>query len=103
MLERFSDSMTTPGIAPRIGRGLFASADFDTGDDILHIQTPFLAILNTEKLDDTCAGCFGKRYFGKTHEEIQLRYCSSCQVPKYCDKVCACFFVIGGMSDSCFA
>ncbi|KAL3489722.1 SET and MYND domain protein [Aspergillus germanicus] len=88
MLERFSDSMTTPGIAPRIGRGLFASADFDTGDDILHIQTPFLAILNTKKLDSTCAGCFGKRYLGKTPEEIQLRYCSSCQVPKYCDKTC---------------
>ncbi|KAL2857660.1 SET and MYND domain protein [Aspergillus pseudodeflectus] len=88
MLERFSDSMTAPGIAPRIGRGLFAVADFDTGDDLLHIQTPFLAVLNTERLGDTCAGCFGKRQFEKTSQEIQLRYCSGCQIPKYCDRTC---------------
>ncbi|KAJ0421803.1 SET and MYND domain protein [Aspergillus carlsbadensis] len=88
MLERFSDSKTAPDFAPRIGRGLFATADFNTGGDILHIQTPFLAVLNTERLEDTCAGCFGKKHFEKAGQEIQLKYCSSCHVPKYCSKAC---------------
>ncbi|KAL2815376.1 SET and MYND domain protein [Aspergillus granulosus] len=87
MSQRFPQSNTSPEITPRIGRGLFATASFDTGDDVLHIDSPFLAVLETDRLDDTCAGCFGTRYFEKVGD-VKLRSCSACQVPKYCDKTC---------------
>ncbi|KAL4783982.1 hypothetical protein BJX76DRAFT_357430 [Aspergillus varians] len=83
-------SKATPGPAPNgQGRGLFASTDLRTGDDILHIKSPFVAVLETQRLDDTCSGCFGKRLLESDPEsKIVLRACAGCQVIKYCDKTC---------------
>ncbi|KKK12381.1 hypothetical protein P175DRAFT_0467687 [Aspergillus ochraceoroseus IBT 24754] len=78
---------TTPGPAPGgLGRGLFASADVNSGDDILHIQSPFVAVLDTQRLEDTCSGCFGRKQL--EDEAISLRGCTGCQVVKYCDRTC---------------
>ncbi|KAL2856568.1 SET and MYND domain protein [Aspergillus pseudoustus] len=85
--QRFFDSNTSPGIASRIGRGLFATADFGIGGDVLHIERPFLAVLETDRLDDTCAGCFGATS-SEQGESIKPLPCSGCQVTKYCNKTC---------------
>ncbi|KAL3457365.1 SET and MYND domain protein [Aspergillus heterothallicus] len=81
------ESYTSPRLAPPLNRGLFATIDFDIGGDILHIEKPFLAVLDTDRLTDTCAGCFGAKHLEKV-TDVKLRACSACQVPKYCDKTC---------------
>jgi hypothetical protein len=75
----------TPGPAPGgLGRGLFASTTVQTGEDVLHITSPFVAVLDTQRLGDTCAGCLGKR---QLETGSSLKGCTGCQVVKYCDKV----------------
>jgi len=79
---------TVPGLAPNgLGTGLFASENIRTGEDVLRISAPFVAVLDTPRLSDTCSGCFGKRqlYAGA---DLDLRACTGCQVVKYCDRVC---------------
>ncbi|GKZ75620.1 hypothetical protein AnigIFM56816_000277 [Aspergillus niger] len=46
---------TTPQPAPGgLGRGLFASTDIAVGEEVLHIPVPFVAVLDTEHLGETC-------------------------------------------------
>lgn len=76
----------SPGQAPGgLGKGLFASTIIKSGEDVLSIQTPFVAVLETPRLSDTCSGCFGKRQLG--NEDAALKACTGCQVVKYCDRV----------------
>lgn len=78
---------TTPGPAPNgLGNGLFASDDIRTGEDVLRISVPFVAVLDTPRLSDTCSGCFGKRQLN-VGADLDLRACTGCQVVKYCDRV----------------
>jgi SET and MYND domain-containing protein len=67
-----------------MGNGLFAKTDIKPGEDVLHIKTPFVAILDSPRLEDTCAGCFGKRQMDTGNE---LKACTGCRVVKYCDRV----------------
>ena len=69
-----------------MGTGLFASLDIRTGEDILKISSPFVAVLDTPRLTDTCSGCFGKRQ-AIADQSVDLKACTGCQVVKYCDKV----------------
>lgn len=69
-----------------MGRGLFASSDISTGEDVVKISSSFVAVLNTPHLDDTCSGCLGKRHAFKD-KPLNLKACTGCQVVKYCDKV----------------
>ncbi|KAL4998059.1 hypothetical protein BDV10DRAFT_78876 [Aspergillus recurvatus] len=72
-----------------LGRGLFAYTDIRTCDDILHIQDPFVAVLKTERLEDTCSGCFGKKHLDSySGHEVVLKACTGCRVVKYCDRLC---------------
>lgn len=76
---------TAPGPAPNgMGNGLFATADMNPGDTVLHIEAPFVAILDSPRLEDTCAGCFGKR---QVETGSELKACTGCRVVKYCDRV----------------
>ncbi|PLB34964.1 S-adenosylmethionine-dependent methyltransferase [Aspergillus candidus] len=78
---------TTPGPAPNgLGQGLFATKAIPAGGDVLNIKTPFVAVLDTERLGDTCSGCFGRRYFGG--DDVSLRACTGCRVLRYCDRTC---------------
>ncbi|RJE20264.1 hypothetical protein PHISCL_07397 [Aspergillus sclerotialis] len=79
-----------PGPAPDgMGTGLFASTDIQLGDDVLYIKTPFVAVLDTPRLEDTCAGCFGKRMSPEgALADIELKACTGCRVVRYCDKTC---------------
>lgn len=75
-----------PGQAPGgLGKGLFASISLKSGEDVLSTQTPFVAVLETPRLDDTCSGCFGKRQL--ENADAELKACTGCQVVKYCDRV----------------
>lgn len=72
--------------ADGMGRGLFALSDINTGEDVVRISSPFVAVLNTPQLDDTCSGCLGKRHAFRD-KPVDLKACTGCQVVKYCDKV----------------
>ncbi|KAJ5811255.1 Zinc finger MYND-type [Penicillium robsamsonii] len=77
---------TVPQSAPNgMGNGLFATTDINPGEDVLHIKTPFVAVLDSPRLEDTCAGCFGKRQMETGNE---LKACTGCRVVKYCDRAC---------------
>lgn len=69
-----------------MGKGLFATTNINTGEDVVRISSPFVAVLNTPQLDDTCSGCLGKRHAFKD-KPVDLKACVGCQVVKYCDKV----------------
>ncbi|KAI9372090.1 hypothetical protein BJX61DRAFT_543038 [Aspergillus egyptiacus] len=72
-----------------LGKGLFARENIRTGDNVLHYENPHVAVLDTERLEDTCHGCFGKRSLeAEPENEIVLKACTGCQVVKYCDKTC---------------
>lgn len=78
---------TTSGPAPNgMGTGLFASSDIRTGEDVVKISSPFVAVLDTPRLEDTCSGCFGKKQL--VSDQVDLKACTGCQVVKYCDKTC---------------
>ncbi|KAJ5112417.1 Zinc finger MYND-type [Penicillium argentinense] len=68
-----------------MGNGLFATADIKMGEDVLHAKVPFVAVLDSSRLDDTCSACFGKRQmdFG-----TELKACTGCRVVRYCDRTC---------------
>lgn len=75
----------TPGPAPGgLGRGLFASTTIKVGEDVLNITSPFVAVLDTPRLSDTCSGCLGS---GPLHHSGPLKNCTGCKVVKYCDRV----------------
>jgi SET and MYND domain-containing protein len=79
------ETRTVPRQAPNgMGNGLFATSDIKPGEDVLHIKTPFVAVLDSPRLEDTCAGCFGKRQMETGNE---LKACTGCRVVKYCDRV----------------
>jgi SET and MYND domain-containing protein len=67
-----------------MGNGLFATANMEPGDTVLHIEAPFVAVLDSPRLEDTCGGCFGKR---QVETGSELKACTGCRVVKYCDRV----------------
>ncbi|KAJ5176124.1 uncharacterized protein N7482_002001 [Penicillium canariense] len=77
---------TVPGPAPSgMGNGLFATTDIKVGEDVVHAAVPFVAVLDTPRLDDTCSACFGKR---QMEAGTELKACTGCRVVKYCDRTC---------------
>ena len=78
-----------PRPAPHgMGNGLFATKDIQIGQDVVHAKVPFVAVLDSPRLDDTCAGCFGKR---QMETGTDLKACTGCRVVRYCDRVCTMF------------
>lgn len=67
-----------------MGNGLFATADIKIGEDVLHGKVPFVAVLDSPRLEDTCSGCFGKK---QMEGGAELKACTGCRVVKYCDRV----------------
>ncbi|KAJ5739302.1 Zinc finger MYND-type [Penicillium manginii] len=76
---------TEPRSSGGMGNGLFATSDIKVGEDVLHAKVPFVAVLDTSRLEDTCSGCFGKR---QMENSAELKACTGCRVVKYCDRVC---------------
>ncbi|KAB8233323.1 S-adenosylmethionine-dependent methyltransferase [Aspergillus alliaceus] len=77
----------TQGPAPGgLGRGLFASDNINIGEDVLHITSPFVAVLDTQRLGDTCSGCLGSYHLQQ--RSPTLNRCAGCKVVKYCNRAC---------------
>ncbi|KAJ5133454.1 hypothetical protein N7526_004819 [Penicillium atrosanguineum] len=77
---------TEPRSAPDgMGNGLFATSNIKVGEDVVHARVPFVAVLDSPRLEDTCSGCFGKKQMGG---ETDLKACTGCRVVKYCDRAC---------------
>lgn len=75
---------TEPRSYEGMGNGLFATSDIKVGEDVMHAKVPFVAVLDTSRLEDTCSGCFGKR---QMENSAELKACTGCRVVKYCDRV----------------
>ena len=75
-----------------MGTGLFASTKVQACEDVIFSKSPFVAVVETPQLGDTCSGCFGRRQLleeagGENHHGVELKRCVGCRVVKYCDKV----------------
>lgn len=68
-----------------MGNGLFAVEDIKIGEDVVHATVPFVAVLDSPRLEDTCSGCFGRKQMGTTGAD--LKACTGCRTVKYCDRV----------------
>jgi SET and MYND domain-containing protein len=80
---------TEPRPAPDgMGNGLFATSDIKIGEDVVHAKVPFVAVLDSPRLEDTCSGCFGKM---QMEGGTDLKACTGCRVVKYCDRVSSSF------------
>jgi SET and MYND domain-containing protein len=60
--------------------------DIPVGGTIMLIQRPFVAVLDTERLPDTCSGCLGQHHCNRD-VNVELKACTGCRVVKYCNKV----------------
>ncbi|KAK4495782.1 hypothetical protein PRZ48_013050 [Zasmidium cellare] len=82
------------------GRGLFAKKDFQPGDVIFTLDRPYVAELDINRLQDTCAWCFQR---GAADDEerarraalgfftgggIETKACTGCKRVRYCSKPC---------------
>ncbi|KAL1867601.1 hypothetical protein Plec18167_008601 [Paecilomyces lecythidis] len=80
------ETKAMPRLTEDMGNGLFATKDINVGEDVLKTNRPFVAVLDTPRLEDTCSGCFGKKQLFYGVET--LKACTRCQVVKYCDRAC---------------
>ncbi|KAK6865263.1 SET domain-containing protein [Apiospora arundinis] len=88
-----------PSGIPGAGRGLFACQVFKPGDVVASVDRPFVAELESDRLEDTCAWCFQR---GETDPEararaasigmpagfIETKACAGCHRVSYCSKTC---------------
>lgn len=72
-----------------IGKGVFATVDIDRLGDVLVIDQPLFALLEKDKLDELCSGCFEIWEPSAIEEEHfeRPKACSKCKVVHYCSKV----------------
>lgn len=83
-----ADSKAFPRKTPNHGEGLFPRMRIKVGEDVLQIREPLVAVLESSRMEDTCANCFGARTANAlTEEKVKLKRCTGCQKVMYCDKV----------------
>lgn len=75
-----------PSPSPGAGTGIFAATNIPVGGTVMLIQRPFVAVLDTERLQDTCSGCLGQHHCNRD-VKVELKACTGCRVVKYCNKV----------------
>lgn len=80
-----------------LGNGLFTTSEVAPGEQVVLIKRPFVAVLDTPRLKDSCCGCFTivddtsvSSTNGQENEDwsSSLKTCTGCKVVKYCNKVC---------------
>ncbi|PKX98819.1 S-adenosylmethionine-dependent methyltransferase [Aspergillus novofumigatus IBT 16806] len=76
-----------PAPSPGAGTGIFSGTDIPVGGTVMLIQRPFVAVLDTERLQDTCSGCLGQHHYNRD-ANVELKACTGCRVVKYCNKTC---------------
>jgi SET and MYND domain-containing protein len=74
------------------GRGLFAKQDFAPGDIVVSLDRPYIAELDIDRLQDTCAWCFQRDARpvkdGLAGESKTVKACVGCKRVRYCSKTC---------------
>ncbi|KAK7924412.1 SET domain-containing protein [Apiospora marii] len=81
------------------GRGLFACQKFEPGDVVASVDRPFVAELEMERMEDTCAWCFQRgetdpdsrakaAMMGMPQGFIETKACAGCHRAAYCSKTC---------------
>jgi hypothetical protein len=95
---QFDGIKTQIQLAPDgLGNGLFTTSEFAPGEPVVLIKRPFVAVLDTPQLKDSCSGCFTvvddtsvSSTNEKENEDLSssLKTCTGCKVVKYCNKVC---------------
>ncbi|KAK2759101.1 hypothetical protein FQN54_003200 [Arachnomyces sp. PD_36] len=84
-----SNSKAFPRETPDRGHGLFTRMRIGLGEDVFQIRKPTVAVLDTARLEDTCAHCFGEgTAYASTEEKVKLKRCTGCQMVRYCDRTC---------------
>ena len=91
-----------PRLKPRstvdAGRSLFTSEEVPAAIEILRIDSPLVAVLDSSHLQDTCACCFsclpniishreGLPENPQNQERRRLKSCLGCKAVRYCSKV----------------
>lgn len=78
-------------VGSRMGNGLLAAEDIQTGEDVVYSKTPLVAVLDTPTLENICSGCFGRKQVVNVLDEFgnasKLKACNGCHVTRYCDRV----------------
>lgn len=88
-----------PSGIPGAGRGLFACQKFEPGDVVASVDRPFVAELEMERMEDTCAWCFQRgetdpdarakaAMMGMPQGFIETKACAGCHRTAYCSKTC---------------
>lgn len=81
------------------GRGLFALKSFEPGDAVLRLDRPYVAELDIDRMQDTCAWCFlrgatdpkERRLSAQQHLPtgfVETKACTGCRKVRYCSKSC---------------
>ena len=71
------------------GNGLFANDSIEAGELIACIPRPLIAVLDPDKLDNTCSNCFFSNKDASVSDDSskKLSACAGCKTLKYCSKV----------------
>ena len=72
---------------PDAGTGLFVSEAIPAGVEVLSIDRPLVAVLDSPHLKDTCSDCFLWLPENGEPQSKRLRACQGCKITKYCCKV----------------
>lgn len=71
-----------------MGSGLFALCSISPGTELIRIDSPLTAVLDSARLADTCAGCYdSRRAPDAAGNPGELKACTRCRVVRYCGKV----------------
>lgn len=79
--------------SPLGGRGRFATKDIAPGDVLLSLDRPLIAVLDRQRISDTCSWCFSwtelPMLSGAGPNQItKVNFCVGCKKVKYCSKKC---------------
>lgn len=64
------------------GNGLYSTAEARSGDELVRINSPLIAIPEAEVLETVCYQCF------TDSSHTSLKKCAGCSVASYCSKSC---------------
>lgn len=75
------------------GRGLFATKPCQTGDVLLSLDRPLIAVLDKPRIEDTCSWCFSWTELpvlsgAGINQATKVNWCTGCKKVKYCSKQC---------------